>query len=338
MPPFFALHAIYNVAGKPHPEDKTPDKRAGFYARMALTFLAVNFAILLPPTWRYIAAYASSAGQLRTGYDFAQRIYVNALGASPWGLPPSFYFVFLGTKVPLAVLGAAAVGTGWAIAKRRHRGAAFIRVFLVLTLLPYAFLASKHLRYMLPVLAVVDIAAAVGVVWVVRRLLVGRPALIRSLSAALVVAIAIGAPFVQQLRAAPFYGLAQNALGARLFAPASLFPDDELHDAGVREAVNAIAGAAPPNAVVCSDAAATVREYLSVASRADVRSCSIARDGLPMRPTDLWVLAQPGHIYYENADVVEQVKRTFAPWLRVEINGITAAEVFHVRGAPTPRE
>jgi hypothetical protein len=303
---------------------------------MALTFLAVNFAVLLPSTWRYLAAHAGGADRLHTGYDFAQRIYVNTIGASPWGLPPSFYFVFLGTKVPLAVLGAAALGTGWAIGQRRHRGAAFIRVFLVLTLLPYSFLASKSLRCMLPVLAVVDIAAAVGVVWIVRRLLAGRPALIRSVAAALVVATAAGAPFVQQFQAAPFYGLAQNAVGARLFGPVPLFPEDELFNAGIREAVTAISTVASPNAVVCSDAAATVREYLSAVARTDVRSCSIARDGLPMRPADLWVLAQPGHVYYENADVLEQIKRTSAPWLRVEINGITAAELFHVRAAPTP--
>lgn len=331
MPHFFGLHALFNIAADRNPEDRRPDKRLPFFIVMAIVFVAANFALVLPPTWRYLASYAHGDLLLHSGYDFARRIYVNAIDASPWGLPATFYFVFLLTKVPLAVLAAAIGGLAWTARHADHRGATFIRVFLLFTLLPYSLVASKFVRYLLPVLAVVDIAAAVGVVWLLRALLDDEYAIARDLAVAAIVVLAIASPLTEQTAAAPYYGLAQNAIGAFLSPPGTNFPDDEFYDAGVREAVGAIAGAAAPGAVVCSDATTVVAEYLSRRGRGDVRSCSIAHDGLPMNKGDTWVIAQPGHVYFENAQVVAQLRGASAPWLSVDVGGATAVEVFHVR-------
>jgi hypothetical protein len=127
--------------------------------------------------------------------------------------------------------------------------------------------------------------------------------------------------------------MAQNTIGARLAADGLLFPDDELYDAGVREAVAAIAAAAAPDAVVCSDAAAVVAEYLSRERRPDITACSIARDGLPMpspRGNETWVIAQQGHIYFENQLVIEQIARQQAPWLQLRVGGVPAADVYRL--------
>jgi hypothetical protein len=331
MPHYFGLHTLFVLAADRNPEDKTPDKRASFYAVMALVFVAANFALLLPPTWRYLDAYAHGDLLLHSGYDFAHRIYVNTIDASPWGLPPTFYFVFIGTKVPLAVLAASIAGLVWTVRHSDYRGAVFIRVFLLFTLLPYSFVASKFVRYMLPVLAVVDIAAAVGIVWLLRALAAREATVVRDVAAACLLVFAVASPLSEQLAAAPHYGLAQNIFGASFAARGALFPDDELYDAGVREAVAAIAQAAAPRAVVCSDAATVVAEYLARDGRPDVTSCSISHDGLPMAAADTWVLAQPGHVYFENAAVLAQLRRQSMPWLTVTIGDVTAADVFHVR-------
>src|SRR5439155_3097737 len=225
-----------------------------------------------------------------SGYYYAHRLFVNTVDATPWGLPPSFYFAFFATKVPLVVLAAAVVGLIWVARHPADRGAAFVRVFLVFTLLPYSLVASKFLRYMLPTLAVVDIAAAVGVTWLLRAAEGFGTHVRRELAAAAITVFAIGPPLVQQIATAPFHGLAQNALGARLVPPGWLFPDDEFYDAGVREAMEAVSKAAAPGAVVCSDVTAVVGEYLRRFGRTDLVSCSIARDGLPMKPADTWVI------------------------------------------------
>ena len=115
-----------------------------------------------------------------------------------------------------------------------------------------------------------------------------------------------------------------------------MFPDDELYDAGVREAVEAIAAGAAPGAVVCSDAAVVVAEYLARDGRTDMRSCSMAHHGLPMTPVETWVIVQPGHLYFENVGVVEQLRARLRPWMDVPINGSSAAQVYLFRRA-SPR-
>ena len=342
MPHYFGLHALFNIAAPSHPHDDKPDKRLSFFVAMGALFLAGNFAVLLPGTWAYIAAYAHGDTLRHSGYNFAHHVYVNAVDATPWGLPPTFYVMFLATKVSLVVLAAAIVGFLWAARHPSDRGATFLRVFLVFTLVPYSLVASKFLRYMLPLLAVIDIAAGVGIAWLLRQLDTIRARAGRELLAGTLALVAIVPPLTQQISSAPFYSLTQNALGARLAPRGWFFPDDEFYDAGVREAVAAIATAAAPGAVVCSDATAVVDEYLDRHGRADVRSCSIAHDGLPMTAVDTWVVAQDGHTYFENLGVIEQLQRRMHPWTEIRIAGVLAAQVFHVQQAPQvahgPRE
>lgn len=339
MPHYFGLHALYNFAADRTPLDPSPPKRISFYFAIAGLLFAGNFALLLPDTWAYLGGYVRGDTVRHSGYHFAHRIFVNSVGASPWGVPPTFYLTFFATKLPLVVLVAAAIGIAWTIRHRLERGPTFVRVFLLFTLLPYSFVASKFLRYMLPVLAVVDIAAAIGVVWALRRvdrLGVRRPADAFALRSARVaiVACAIAAPLTLTVRTLPFPAQAQNAAGRWLFHPGSVFPDDELHDAGVREAVAAIAADAAPGAVICSDATAVVEEYLERNGRTDIRACSTSHDGLPMTAADTWVIVQDGHIYFENVQVIEQLRRQTEPWRQIDAGGVRAAQVFHIQRAP----
>lgn len=348
FPQYLGLHTLFNVAadrargpqgGGGRPRDKrlafyeTEDKRLSFYATMAAAFLAANFTVVLPHTWRYIAAYVRDDARRHTGYAFAHHIYVNTVSATPGGLPPWFYLTFFATKVSLPFLAVAVVGLVWAARHSADRGATFLRVFLVFALLPYSLAAGKFLRYILPVMAVVDVAAGVGIVqvlrWIADRGGRARAAVASGLAMSSVIVPLLG----QAAAAAPFYGLAQNALGAALFRPGSLFPDDELYDAGLREAVTAIARAARPGAVVCSDATAAVEEYLARNGRRDVTACSIAQDGLPMRQVETWVIAEDSHMYFENALVIDQLGRRQRPWLEVEVGHAAAVRVFHLAAA-----
>jgi hypothetical protein len=331
MPGYFGVHSLFNVAAERNPSDKTPDKNCSFHIVMAVVFVCANLPIVAPSTWRYLVSYVRGDTLRHTGYFFAGRIYVNTVPATPWGLPWTFYLKFFATKVPLGVLVAAAIGVVWAVRNSSHRGATFIRVFLVFTLLPYSLFASKFLRYMLPALAVVDIAAAVGLAWVVRRINDLRTGSWRHVLTAGCAACVVVPSVVQQISVMPYYGLAQNVIGAQLVPRGSMFPDDELYDAGMREAVAAIASAASKNAVVCSDAPAVVEEYLARTGRRDVRSCSISHDGLPMQPVETWVIAEDSHTYFENITVVEDLRRRLKPWLEVRAAGVPAVTVFRFR-------
>lgn len=331
MPHYFGLHALFNVAADRTPQDTIPDKQWRFFAVMGAVFVAANVAILLPDTWQYMRDYAHGDTLRHSGYHFAGRIYPNAIEVSPWGLPATFYPIFLATKVPLGVLAAAAAGGVWAARHAAHRGATFLRVFLVFPLLGYSLVASKFLRYMLPVLAVLDVMAAVGIVWFIRALTERQPPAWRALLAGACAACLILPTMIELKAIGPYYGLQQNAIGARVAARGSLFPDDELYDAGVREAVDAIARAAGRGAVICSDATTVVAEYLARGGRRDITSCSLSHDGLPMNEVETWVIVQDSHTYFENALVIDTLRRRSAPWFEARAGGVRAAQVFRFR-------
>jgi hypothetical protein len=338
MPHYFLLHLLFTSAD-PDPRNKPHWFR--FFGAMGLVFLIANFALLLPARWSYLHGYVHGEMQQHSGYFFAQHVYSNGVSASPFGTPVWFYVTALVTKIPLFTLALIALGIVQMVVHRRDRGHVFLRVFLVFALLPYSFIASKFLRYMLPVFAMLDIVAAVGVVWLigfVRRLLAQcstrtwstwRP---RIAMGAIVVASIVD-PMSALVASAPYYSLHQNALAARLFAPGSLFPDDEFYDAGVREAVRDIARVAAPGAVIVSDATKVVNVYLERAGRTDIQSLSLSAHGVPATPRgtvspETWVVAQDAHTYFENQAVLTQIRARSMPTREYHVGGGVAVQVF----------
>jgi hypothetical protein len=213
----------------------------------------------------------------------------------------------------------------------RRRGFAFTRIFFVFFLLPYSLVASKFVRYMLPLFAVIDLLAAVGIVWglrqVARRVRSDR---LRPIAVGAAVSLLAMTLISAELIAYPFPSLYQNALGARIAAPGSVFPDDEFNDAGVREAVGAIVRAARPGAVIASDATGVVDAYLARSGRTDLHSISLSHDGLPLRAVETWAIVQDGHVYFESQALVAQIRARMTPWLEIRIGHALAVQVFQV--------
>src|SRR5262249_31677987 len=130
---------------------------------------------------------------------------------------------------------------------------------------------------------------------------------------ALAIGIFVAGVVRAQEIAAPFYSLYQNAAGARLDAPGSVFPE-EAYDYGVREAGAALGNRAGPGAVVVSDASLGVAHYLSDAGRPDVVVAALSGDGIPTHAAETWVIVQDEHITFENALVVDGLRAREQPW------------------------
>jgi hypothetical protein len=334
MPHYFGLYALFNRIADPEPGANKPDKR-WFYLSLAGAFLLANAALLTPGVWAYVRGYTHGETVAHHGYLFAHQLYVNGVSHSPWGLPVTFYATFLLTKVPLTVLAVIALGLGEMWRRSRERGVVFLRVFLVFVLLPYSLIASKFLRYMLPALAMLDIVAALGLVWLLQRIersRLGDTARMTAVAATLV--IALGGPLAAQLSSAPYPSVYQNAIGREVSA-GLLFPDDELYDFGVREAVARIAHSASPGAVVASEVPTVVRWYLDAAGRPDVGVTRLSASGLPVPspgepPREGWAIAQDAHLYFENEPIVKLLRASYTPWTTVKLQEHTAVEVFRV--------
>jgi len=199
---------------------------------------------------------------------------------------------------------------------------------------PYSLMAAKFLRYALPMFAVIDVLAGVGIVsgvaWLLRKSWL--PPQVRVVTACAATAVLAVGAVAAPASTAPFFSMFQNAIGERLAPPAVTFPE-ETYDFGVREAVSAIADVAAPGAVIVSDAPDVVLHYLKGSSRPDLRAGSLSADGIPLREPEVWIIVQDEHITFENQLLVRQLRGT-APWREIVVRKARAAQVFRIERRP----
>jgi 4-amino-4-deoxy-L-arabinose transferase-like glycosyltransferase len=330
MPQFIGMYALFNLITDAEPGGNRPDRLRHFGA-LAAAFVLANVVILLPSTWRYAASYVTGDRLVHHGYLYAGALYVTNVPVSPLGVPPIFYLRLLATKVPLVVLSALVPGLIEIVRHRDERGFVLLRVLAVFLIVPYSLMAAKFLRYSLPMVATVDLIAAVGVVsgaaWVLRKSWLPQPARVATVTVALVV---FGAGVVlSQQTAAPYYSLFENAIGTRVNAETPAF-SEETYDYGVREAVGAIAAVAAPEAVVVSDADSVVAHYLGELRRPDIGVASLSAHGLPRGGRETWVIVQDEHLTFENQQLVAQLRARWRPWREIRIDDRLALQIFRM--------
>src|SRR5258706_15727600 len=106
-------------------------------------------------------------------------------------MPVSHRLRLIATQVPLAVFEVAFAGGIELIRRRHERGSVLLRVLLLFLLVPYSLMAAKFLRYALPMFAVIDVMAAVGIVsggaWLLRKRWLPRQVRIVTVCAAIAV-------------------------------------------------------------------------------------------------------------------------------------------------------
>ena len=325
MPHFWGIYALFNHVfddGDPH---NSPITRT-YNLTVIGAFLAANWAILLPATWQYCVRYVLGDDLQHHGFPYAHHLWVTDVFVSPLGVPWTYYLRLIATKVPVPVLIAAMIGLVPLVRRRRERGYVWLRMTLLLIVVPYSLIAAKFERYSLPMLILIDLLAAVGIcaatTWLWRR---AWPRVTRAGVCTAVYAAVIVTLMVTDSTVAPFYSLNQNVIGARLDPPASTFPE-EAYDYGVRDAVRDIAAAAHPDASIVSDVPNIVQHYLV---RSDLRVRSLSRDGIGMSG-EQWVLVQPEHVYFENAPVIDGLRLQSRPWREYHMRGATVLQVFRL--------
>ena len=332
MPHYLGMYALFNTLTDTHPGANKPAPR-WYYGAMAAAFLAANVAVLSPATWRYCISYVQGGMLAHHGYLYAGHLYLTNIPVSPLGVPAGYYLQLLATKVPLVVLAAAVPGFIEMVRRRQERGFVLLRVLTVFLLVPYSLMAAKFIRYSLPMLATLDLTAAVGLVagigWLLRKSWLSP--VTRVTVATLAVATVIVGIVAAPLSAAPYYSLFQNRIGAGRAASGVTFPE-ETYDFGIREAVGAIVNTAEPSAVIVTDAPAVAAHYLNGSGRSDLDVRSLSADGIPYGPREVWVIAQEEHTTFENELVVQHLRQHATPWREFHAGDALAAQVFRIRG------
>ncbi len=335
FPQYWALLFLYyHLAGKDGTDPPlTRADYVAFYGCFVGFFLAFNPTVLHPATLAYFVGYAREETVTHHGYVVMGELYANNVSATPFGLPVYFYPLLLGLKTPLPVL-AAMVG-GLVVAARRwqDRGNLFLVLMFVLWIVPYSLFASKWLRYVISLMPVLYVCAAVGLVATLRfaSRRWSRPSQ-RMLRAAFAIGMAlvfVVIPAVSTARSGPIYSLYLNSLG--MGRVGYYFPHDEFYDAGLREAIEVVCRDAPPNAVVYGEAPPVFRYYQRRFGREDLRYSQLS-DLSHVRQADPpeFVIVQDGRRYFENAPYLDTLAASRQPYATIEIDGAVAARVYRM--------
>lgn len=338
FPHYLGLNSLYHHYV--HVRRRQPDEPSGktgkiFYIALAVAFLLANPAVLLPQVWEYLNFYMGERLLHHSGYLFAGQLYKNNVSATPFGTPFYFYALFMAIKIPILVLVAFLVGFVVSIRRWRHPGHAFVLFMFLFWIVPYSFVGAKWLRYTLSLMPFVYMFAAVGGVALIRfvyeRLNLAKQA--RTIAAAIAIVIFVGLPAGGAYAAGPHYALYTNALGARYVG--YFFPHDEFYDDGLREAIKFVCEAAPPGAIIAHETPAATRYYLRKFGRPDLNSRTISDPEFDVANISgpAYIIIQRGRTYFENQDKISFARANLTKVEEIDINGLTAAEVF-VNQAP----
>lgn len=334
FPHYFGLNQLYHH--NYHVRERQPGELPGgtprfFYIALLIAFIIANPPVLLPQVWQYLNAYMGEKLLVHTGYLFADQLYRNNVSRTPfWGTPIYFYLVFMAIKIPLAVLFSFLVGFVISIRQRAKPAYGFVLMMFLLWIIPYSLIGAKWLRYTLSLLPFVYMLAAIGVVAIIRMVAnkLNATAAVRAVVAGLVVVIFLGSPAVLAFYAGPHYALYTNALGANRVG--YFFPHDEFYDDGLREAIKLVCDNAPQRAIIAHETPGVTRYYLERFGRTDLNSKAISAPDFDVADASspAYFIVQRGRTYFENQDKLAFIRANFKKINEVQVNGLTAAEVF----------
>ncbi len=301
-----------------------------FFTIIGVSFVLLNLPILLPGTWRAALSFASYKRVGHDSYEFMGQLYTHTLMNWLRGVPWYFYLVFVAVKLPPLTIVASLTGLPLMLRRRLGDGRYFLFFWVLLGFLPFVPAGGKFTRYFTPVLPVVHIIAAIGIVFVARKIvqLFAHEATQRYLARALP-ALVVMAALWSAINAAPHYRLYTNVFGGGQPRAGSYFPQDEFYDTGLREALTDIAHHARAGAHVANETPALAAYYLQQAHRPDLVSVSLSE---PAARAELgagdFVIAARGRRYRSNDTILSTLSRTAVPIFRSIVGATSAVEVY----------
>ncbi|BDG10854.1 ArnT family glycosyltransferase [Anaeromyxobacter paludicola] len=290
-----------------------------------VVFAAVNWAPFLPSTWEYIAHYVAgdAVGDRATSETllFRGRLYGNLAFNFHGGVPFWFHLAFAWVKLapPTAVL--AFAGLALALLRRRPAHVVFL-CWIGTFVLSFTIASAMYGRFFVSVLPAFALLAAHAARTLAARV-PWRPAF-----PALAVLMA-GTEARAAVAHAPHYRLYVNAFGGGDGALGWWFPHCDYFDAGLREAVRAIAARAEPGAEVASETEWPVEFYAEQAGRDDLAYTVLTRKSACRQGRVCYVVTAAGRLYRHNQDAFERL-RGREPWETVAIRGVPVVKVYRL--------
>jgi len=305
-----------------------------FFLVMGVAFLVFNPTILLPDTWRTIAKFTSYKLMGHDSYEFMGRLYPHRVVDWVRGEPWYFYFVLLGTKLPVAALIAFAGGLVLLFRRVTGDGRYLLLFWLAFWGLTFIFPGGKFTRYATSLMPAVIITAALAIQFAGRalgrffRTLFDQPAVGIYARAALVSLVIISTMW-SAASAAPHFRLYMNSISGGSAKAGAYFPQDEFYDAYMIDVFKEVAARARPNARIGTEIPILADYYAKRAGREDLTSSQFfAPDDLNKFVAGDFLIDARGRTYFSNQAMLERLRQKTKPAFTVSVGNTPAADVY----------
>jgi predicted membrane-bound dolichyl-phosphate-mannose-protein mannosyltransferase len=251
VPQLFAISIGYYYAFQRVPPTRWrlgKKKFLKFFVVMGVAFLVFNPTILLPGTWRTIFNFAGYRMMGHDSYEFIGRLYPHRMADWLRGEPWYFYFVLLGTKLPIPALIGFVLGVALLFRRSIGDGRYFLLFWLFFWALTFTFTGGKFTRYATALMPAVIITAALGIQFgarkfgqLCRRIFDSGP--VGVYASAAIVSLAIISTLWSAASAEPHFRLYVNSVSGGQARAGAYFPQDEFYDAYMQDAMKENRGA-----------------------------------------------------------------------------------------------
>lgn len=305
-----------------------------FFVLAGIVFAILSPTIFLPGTWKAMLTFTTNRMIGHDSYEFMGRLYPHKFTDWLLGEPWYFYLMLLGTKLPLLLLLAFAVGGALLFRRQTGDGRYFLLLWLSLWALAFMFVGGKFTRYVSTVLPAVIITAAIGVQFAAARFgrLCGHifaNGSITLYARAAVATLVIISAFWATIYAAPHYRLYVNAIGGGSARAGYYFPQDEFYDAYMRDVITAIARQAAPGARVASELPTVASYYAQQLNRADLLCVELSdTSALEKLTAGDFVIDGRGRTYFSNHQMLTRLRQASKPAFTIDVGRIPAADVY----------
>jgi hypothetical protein len=267
-------------------------------------------------------------------YEFLGRLYPHKFTDWLRGQPWYFYFVLIGTKLPVLTLAGFAGGLVLLLRRKTGDGRYFLLMWLAIWSIAFMFPGGKFMRYITTVLPAVLIIAAIGIQFVARQIgnacaRLFRNDAVKIYARAILPSLAILLTFWSAVTAAPHFRLYVNALAGGPDRAGQMFPQDEFYDAYIQPVMVEIAGRARPNSRVANETPGLASYYAGRAGRSDLVSVELSDPAelAQLKPGD-FVIDARGRTYFSNQAMLLRLRAASRPAFTISFGTTPAADVY----------
>ncbi len=322
----FGLNALaWHLAGRRGLDHKPMGSRSlRLILLLVMALLVTNPLIVSPTSCVSAFHWLHHASVQHTGYDFHGRLYPNFAARFFSGVPWYFYFWLLLVKTPIPVLVAMILGSILVLRDRRTLASCFFCALGLVQLLALSVCGAKWIRYSLPFLPFLFLAAgyAVQQTWQYAR---GRK--ITLVAVGMSAIILFGWPLVELRSWAPYYPFYLNSVGGGASKITRYFAPDEVSEFDTREVAQDICPTAPPALRLATARPLSMTYYLANCGRSDIQIVPLYDSGYVPRQGDVIVL-EPSRRFLETQRFFDLLPESGMPRREIHVGPVLASTIY----------